>query len=270
MLAYRRFCGKTVQGYRIEACVGVGGSAVVFKATDPLGRPVALKMLRPLRKVYELEKVWREVEPLNRIANFRANGLPDVASGNYVADSASLISPDGSQVDGAARLAVPEWQGIVREGRAYFIVLSWMPGETLENWLFEKRHRFERAELVCVASQLLEVLVDLHEAGLAQADLRPANILYDGSRISLIDFGLSGGSEDFVLDIAGFADIVLYLLYSTFEPSVSTRSKTAKWYEELPLENSQRELLLRLIEAPQTVEIHDVRAAFLKVFSADR
>lgn len=236
MLPYRRFCGKTVQGHRIEKCVGVGGSGVVFKAIAPDGKPVALKLLRPLRETYDLDKVWREVEPLNC----------------------------------RAHPSIPEWLGIVRDGRAYFIVLSWMPGDTLETWLFEKRHVFDSGETLEVAVQLLDALIELHESGLAQGDLRPANVLYDGTRVSLVDFGLSGGVADMALDVAGFADIVIYLLYSSFRPPGRNRPKSATWREELSLTNAQRAFLSDALEHPQDVRLRQVRDAFLEAFGAQQ
>ena len=203
-LPYRRFCGRSVQGYRLGRLAGIGGSGAVFDAVGPGGVPAALKLLRPLRPSYDLAAVWREVAPLSRVDH----------------------------------PAVPAWRGIVRAGRAYFIVLERMPGDSLATWLFERRHVFGPVEVAGIGSQLADALVALHEAGAAHGDLRPANILYDGERVSLIDFGLSRQEEDgaevfaaaCAADIAGFADIVLYLRYVVrlVAPGVS-------WRDELPL-----------------------------------
>lgn len=257
-LPYRRFCGRMVQGFRIGSVMGIGGSGVVFSALDPDGDPVILKLLRPLRASYDLAAVWREVEPFGRV------GHP----------------------------AVPAWLGIVREGRAYFIVMSHMPGESLAHWLFEQRHPFEREEFVRIGSQLADALVCLHAAGVAHGDLRPANILYDGKRVSLVDFGMSclvdEGLEVFgeakAIDIAGFADIVLYLLYSTYQTSydenpiktsrpndpVEQKDRAAfagsSWRDELTLSCKQRQFLEDVLVRARSMEMDAVRIRFLEVF----
>ena len=112
-LPYRRFCGRSVQGYRIGRLTGIGGSGAVFDAVGPGGAPAALKLLRPLRPAYDLASVWREVAPLSRVDH----------------------------------PAVPAWRGIVRAGCAYFIVLERMPGDSLATWLFERHHAFGAVEV---------------------------------------------------------------------------------------------------------------------------
>ncbi|MEG0990804.1 MAG: protein kinase [Gordonibacter sp.] len=235
-LPYRRFCGKVVQGYRIGACLGIGGSGVTFEAAAPDGRPVALKLLRPLRTSYDIEEVWREVGPLGNVAH---PGLP-------------------------------EWLGILRDGRAYFIVLSRMPGRPLDSWLFEDRHAFKGHEFVDVCLQLIEVLDVLHAAGLTHGDVRPANVLYDGEQVSLVDFGLSLGAGERATDIAGFADLLLYLLYSSVELSRGTRTKAESWRDELPLETSQRRFLDDAFEKPQEFAAKELRLRFVEAFGKAR
>lgn len=232
---YRRFCGRVVQGYRIEKLVGIGGSGVVFQAIAPDGQTVALKLLRPIRSAYDLEAVWREVEPLQRISD----------------------------------PAVPQWLGIVRDKRAYFIVLSQMKGDSLSSWLFEKKHSFSSDEMTRLAQQLLDALVMLHENGLVHGDLRPANILYDGERISLVDFGMSSSLSDSAVDVAGFGDVLLYLLYSSFDSSTTAGKKSPSWHEELALTDAQRTFLEGVFEEPCTLSMAEVRARFLKAFATN-
>lgn len=231
-LPYRRFCGRTVQGYCIGSCLGVGGSGVTFEAIAPDGRPVALKLLRPLRTRYDLDKVWREVGSLGIISH----------------------------------PSVPEWLGIVREGRAYFIVLSRMPGRPLDSWLFEDRHAFQEFELTDVCSQLIDVLDALHAVGLVHGDIRPANVLYDGQRVSLVDFGLSLRMSERGVDIAGFADLLLYLLYSTFDSSDSAGAKTESWRDQLLLDDVQQLFLDDAFGSSQEFNKETLRGRFMEAF----
>ncbi|MEA5019763.1 MAG: protein kinase [Gordonibacter sp.] len=232
-LPYLRFCGRTVQGYRIGSCLGIGGSGVTFEAVSPHGRLVALKLLRPLRASLDLDKVWREVGSLGAVSH----------SG------------------------VPEWLGILREGRAYFIVLSRMPGRPLDSWLFEDRHAFQRSELVEVCSQLIDVLDALHAVGLVHGDIRPANVLYDGRRVSLVDFGLSLDASERAVDIAGFADLLLYLLYSTFDSSEGVSYKTESWRDQLLLDGAQQRFLDDAFERPQEFDERKLYTRFVEAFA---
>lgn len=241
-LPYRRFCGRSVQGYRLGRLAGIGGSGAVFDAVGPGGVPAALKLLRPLRPSYDLAAVWREVAPLSRVDH----------------------------------PALPAWRGIVRAGRAYFIVLERMPGDSLATWLFERRHVFGPVEVAGIGSQLADALVALHEAGAAHGDLRPANILYDGERVSLIDFGLSRQEEDgaevfaaaCAADIAGFADLVLYLRYSSFDSS----RRGGSWRDELPLAPAQRRFLEEALAGADmlgsALSAREARTRFLDAFSS--
>lgn len=242
-LPYRRFCGATVQGYRIGSIVGIGGSGVVFAALDPKGRPVLLKLLRPLRSSYDLDAVWREVHPLGRIEH----------------------------------PAIPTWLGIVRAGRAYFVVLSRLKGDTLTNWLFERRHAFGLAEIGRVGLGIATVLAHLHASGVAHGDVRPANILYDGARVSLVDFGMSvcadvdGAAfrEACAADLAGFADVLIYLLYASPEVGRCPCPKGSDWCDELALTDTQRAFLEDALSSEGSVVDAEVCARFRMAFEQE-
>lgn len=230
-LPYRRFCGRSIDGHRLGRIKGVGGSGVTFEALGPDGTPEVAKLLRPVRATYDLDEVWREV----------------------------------SALECAAHPAIPEWCGILRDGCAYFVVLSQMPGEALDRWLFERRHTFDAPELARVGGQLADVLVHLHERGVAHGDVRPANILYDGARISLVDFGqsLPANPAARALDVAGFADLMLYLRYSSFE----ARSSAGDWRSELDLTPAQRRFFEDAFATPSTLTMSEARARFRDAFA---
>lgn len=106
--------------------------------------------------------------------------------------------------------------------------------------------------------------------------MRPANILYDGERVSLIDFGLSRQEEDgaevfaaaCAADIAGFADLVLYLRYSSFDSS----RRGGSWRDELPLAPAQRRFLEEALAGADmlgsALSAREARTRFLDAFSS--
>lgn len=72
------------------------------------------------------------------------------------------------------------------------IVMEWIEGETLDNWMKGKPVSERRR----VFNQLLDAVDYLHRHGIYHHDLKPSNILVtsDG-RLKLIDFGLSDGPQ---------------------------------------------------------------------------
>lgn len=240
-LPYQRFCGRTIDGRRLGRVLGAGGSAVTFEAVDPHGRLEVAKLLRPIRASHDREAVWREVSALER----------------------------------APHPAVPRWRGILRDGRAYFVLLSRMPGSSLDQWLFERRHPFGSHEVACIGFQLVGALSHLHEHGVAHGDVRPANVLYDGERVSLVDFGMCACAEDRAAafnerraaDVAGFADIVLHLLYSSYRRLPG--APAGEWRDELILSHAQRGFLEDSFARPESMAADDMRRRFEEAFRSD-
>ncbi len=70
------------------------------------------------------------------------------------------------------------------------IVMEWIDGVTLKEWLSANHPQRERLR---VASQVMEALKYMHEKGAVHRDLKPSNIMVtrSGAHVKLIDFGFS-------------------------------------------------------------------------------
>lgn len=79
------------------------------------------------------------------------------------------------------------------------IVMEWIEGMTLSEWLHKKGHT--RKQRHHIADMLLEVLTYVHSRQTQHRDLKPSNILItnNGQYLKLIDFGLSDTDSHTIL-----------------------------------------------------------------------
>lgn len=86
-------------------------------------------------------------------------------------------------------------------GTAYcgeFIVMEWIEGNNLGEWLKTVHSRHEKLH---VLAQLLEAVDFCHSLGVVHRDIKPANIMLtrNGNRVKLIDFGLADADSYAIL-----------------------------------------------------------------------
>ncbi|CAN5861822.1 hypothetical protein BH11MYX4_BH11MYX4_57600 [soil metagenome] len=145
------------ESYEITRVLGVGGMGVVYEARDRvLLRLVALKV--PLHASYA-QALHAEAQALAAIRN------PAFVTVHHMSH---------------------------HEG-GVFMVMERVFGDTLESRLDDARARGEQLPLDEVLDLLISVtdaISAAHAAGIAQRDLKPANILVCGERVVLIDLGL--------------------------------------------------------------------------------
>ncbi len=150
--------------YRLEAPIGRGGAAEVWRAYDErLERWVAVKLLFPHVAPAERKRFAREVQALARLSH------PGV---------------------------VPIYDLGEEEGRLYFVM------ELVEGGPFDRLGPFEEGvegrQLLRAALEVLDTLDHLHARGILHRDLTPANILTTPEgHAKVMDFGLAylAGSE---------------------------------------------------------------------------
>ncbi|MCB9134557.1 MAG: protein kinase [Anaerolineales bacterium] len=149
--------------YKIEQELGAGGMSAVYKATDPnLKRVVAVKLVHP--------HLSRDPEFVRRFET-------------EAASVAQLRHPNIIQVF-----------DFNHDGDTYYMVMEFVPGETLQDRLKRinaANRKLTLEEVVKYASQICDATDYAHKRGLVHRDIKPANIMLDihGNAI-LMDFGI--------------------------------------------------------------------------------
>jgi eukaryotic-like serine/threonine-protein kinase len=158
--------------YRLEHVLGHGGMATVYRAYDvELERPVAVKLLAPGLAVDD---------------EFRHRFVREARL------AARLSHPNVVQVYDAGEDA----------GRP-FIVMEYVPGETLERVL-ARRRKLPPQEAGPLAAQAAHGLQHAHDAGLVHRDVKPHNLLLRADGVlKVADFGIARAAESTRLTLAG-------------------------------------------------------------------
>ena len=167
--------GKTLGGkYLVEALVARGGMGHVFRATQqPLGRPVALKVLTP--PADETTENLADHESFQKRFFLEANTLSRLQHPNIVAMF------DYGKVD-------------VGDEETYFMAMEFVPGETLGERL-RKTTSLPPKEAISIARQIGKALRVAHAQKIIHRDLKPSNVMLspqgDGEDlVKVVDFGI--------------------------------------------------------------------------------
>ena len=118
----------------------------------------------------------------------------------------SLLSKEYSILSRLSHPGVVEAEGMEEVGDyGECIVMEWIDGVTLEEWLAQPHKCSERRY---VARQLFAVLEYVHSQQIVHRDLKPSNIMVtrSGSTVKLIDFGLSDADSYAVLKMPAGTD----------------------------------------------------------------
>jgi Protein kinase domain len=152
--------GVELLGYRLEAVIGLGGMGVVYRALDlRLKRTVALKLMAPHLALDQ---------------RFRARFTRESELAMSLEHPNVIPIHDAGEVDG--RL---------------FLAMRLVEGGTLRT-LLREQSPLAPARLIAIARQVANALDAAHAKGLVHRDVKPSNVLLDGSEhVYLADFGLT-------------------------------------------------------------------------------
>ncbi|MEV0005818.1 protein kinase [Micromonospora sp. NPDC050980] len=92
------------------------------------------------------------------------------------------------------------------EFEAEYSVMAFVPGQTLRERQRADSGGFGLARLTAVVRQIAAALIDLHRSGYVHRDVKPANIMLDGTETTLVDFGVAGpiGAAEWPEPISSF------------------------------------------------------------------
>ncbi len=163
--AFEAAPGTQIAGYQVEAEIGRGGMAIVYRALDgKLGRLVALKILAP---------------QLAEDESFRRR---------FIHESRAAAAVDHPNI-------VPVFEAGEAAG-CLFIAMRYV-GTGDVRTLLQRQGRLPLPRVVAIVSQVASALDVAHSRGLVHRDIKPANMLLaessDGQsdHVYLSDFGLS-------------------------------------------------------------------------------
>ena len=157
--------GQTLGGrYTIEAMLGQGGMSAVYRGTDPnLRRTVAIKLIHA-HLTGDPEFVRRFEAEAAAVAQLRHPHIIQVYDFNH-------------------------------DGDTYFMVLEFVPGETLHSRLAKlaaQHQRMPANELIPIAASVAEAIDYAHQRGLIHRDIKPANVMINPQgQAVLMDFGIA-------------------------------------------------------------------------------
>jgi streptogramin lyase/predicted Ser/Thr protein kinase len=156
--------GSTLAGYRIEALIARGGMGVVYRTTHlGLERPVALKVIA------------RELADRD---GFRERFLRESRLAASLDHPAVVPVYDSREVDGEL-----------------IVAMRLVAGGDLRK-LIDRDGPLRPRRAIALLGQVAEALDAAHAAGIVHRDVKPHNVLIEGERAFLSDFGLAKALGD--------------------------------------------------------------------------
>jgi serine/threonine-protein kinase len=160
---YEKIVGSVLDDrYRLEKLIGVGGMAVVYKATDMRvnNNTVAIKLLKDEAACDEIivKRFKNECRAESMLNHKNIVAVYDVST----------------------------------RGDLKYMVMEYVYGITLKNYLIGKKGPLDLDEILSYSVQVLRALKVAHDAGIIHRDIKPQNIMVlESGKIKVMDFGIA-------------------------------------------------------------------------------
>ena len=153
--------GRVISGrYVVQAIVGTGGMAVVYRAFDKKkNRIVAIKVLRPEYESDEefVRRFSREAEAASKVSHENIVNMLDVGT----------------------------------DGDMRYIVMEYVDGQTLKD-MIRQQGFIDPDTAIRMTIRILAAVDHAHRNGIVHRDIKPQNILVDSEgRVKVADFGIA-------------------------------------------------------------------------------
>jgi serine/threonine-protein kinase len=168
------FVGQVINGkFRVIAPIGQGGMGKIYRAEQmPLGRPVALKLLRQSQGIAEHDPAFQR-------RFFLEASL-----------CAKLSHPNIVTIYDYGRI-----ENLGENEEAFFLAMEYLDGVTLNQRLRERGAILSVAESLAIGLEIARGLREAHKHGIVHRDLKPGNVMLvadeeQGEKVKIVDFGL--------------------------------------------------------------------------------
>src|ERR1700722_11334722 len=160
-----------IGSYQVDSTLGTGGMGTVFKAVDPQGRAVAIKMIGG--SVLKGTALMREKKKEDsRIGLVREARL-----------AAGLRHPN-----------IVEIYDIGQNKGALYVVMELLQGKPLDR--YARAHPVGAPEALRIVAQVCDALDCAHSHGIIHRDIKPANVfLTETGIVKVLDFGIALPAE---------------------------------------------------------------------------
>jgi serine/threonine-protein kinase len=158
----RERVGRTLNGkWYLDALLGAGGMAAVYRGAHRNGTQAAIKVLHP--------ELSHDISVRRRFfqEGFAANAVHH--------DGAVTVLDDGESDEGEL-----------------YLVMELLSGMSIQTRWEKLGRRFSTKEALSVAHSVLDILAAAHDKGILHRDVKPENVFVTkDKRIKLLDFGLA-------------------------------------------------------------------------------